>query len=88
MSQTPGKLPKRANDGSQNQFEPLLDSNEAAELLKIHPKTLQRMARRGEIPSIQIGKLWRFRGSELNAWAQGIIAHSYPCRLNSERREQ
>jgi hypothetical protein len=24
----------------------------------------------------------------LNAWARGIIAHSYPCRLNSERKEQ
>ena len=81
-------LPSDIKSSSQSQFEPLLDSNEAAELLKIHPKTLQRMARRGEIPSIQIGKLWRFRGSELNAWAQGIIAHSYPCRLNSERRDQ
>jgi hypothetical protein len=32
-------------------FEPLLDSDEAAALLKIHPKTLQRMARRGDIPA-------------------------------------
>ncbi len=31
-----------------NRFEPLLDSDEAADLLKIHPKTLQRMARRGD----------------------------------------
>ncbi|HKW19577.1 MAG TPA: helix-turn-helix domain-containing protein [Terriglobales bacterium] len=68
-------------------FEPLLDSDEAAALLKIHPKTLQRMARNGEVPGIQIGKLWRFRASELNAWMQGIIAHSYPCRLNLERRQ-
>jgi excisionase family DNA binding protein len=81
-------LPIEIKRNSQAEFEPLLDSNEAAELLKIHPKTLQRMARRGEIPSIQIGKLWRFRSSELNAWARGIIAHSYPCRLNSERKEQ
>ena len=81
-------LPTEIKRNSQTEFGPLLDSNEAAELLKIHPKTLQRMARRGEIPSIQIGKLWRFRSSELNAWAQGIIAHSYPCRLNPERREQ
>jgi excisionase family DNA binding protein len=81
-------LPTEVKRNSQTEFEPLLDTNEAAQLLKIHPKTLQRMARRGEIPSIQIGKLWRFRGSELNTWAQGIIAHSYPCRLNSERRGQ
>jgi excisionase family DNA binding protein len=49
-------------------YEPLLDSEEAAELLRIHPKTLQRMARNQEVPGIQIGKLWRFRMSELNAW--------------------
>lgn len=54
-------------------FEPLLDSDEAAQLLKIHPKTLQRMARRGEIPGVQVGRLWRFRRSELNAWVEKLI---------------
>lgn len=49
-------------------FEPLLDSEEAAALLRIHPKTLQRMARQGEIAAIHIGKLWRFRASALNEW--------------------
>ena len=49
-------------------FEQLLDSDEAAALLKIHPKTLQKMARNGEITGVQIGKLWRFRASVLNDW--------------------
>ena len=49
-------------------FEQLLDTDEAASLLKIHPKTLQKMARNGEITGVQIGKLWRFRASVLNAW--------------------
>ena len=51
-------------------FERLLDSEEAASLLKIHPKTLQKMARDGEIAGVQIGKLWRFRASALNDWLQ------------------
>jgi excisionase family DNA binding protein len=55
-------------------FEPLLDSEEAAALLKIHPKTLQRMARHGEIPGIQIGKLWRFRASDLAQWVEQIAS--------------
>ena len=55
-------------DDSSVHFEPLLDSTEAAALLKIHPKTLQRMARNGEIAAIQIGRLWRFRASILNSW--------------------
>jgi len=52
----------------EREFEPLLDTEEAAALLKIHPKTLQRLARNGEIAGIQIGRLWRFRASALNRW--------------------
>jgi excisionase family DNA binding protein len=54
-------------------FEPLLDSQQAATLLRIHPKTLQRMARNGQITGIQIGKLWRFRASELELWLRKRI---------------
>ena len=48
--------------------EPTLNSEEAAAILQIHPKTLQKMARRGIIPGRQIGDLWRFRASELDEW--------------------
>jgi excisionase family DNA binding protein len=54
--------------------EPLLDSAEAAQLLRIHPKTLQRMARKGQVPAIQIGKLWRFSSSALLLWEQEKLA--------------
>lgn len=54
--------------------EPLLDSVEAAQLLRIHPKTLQRMARKGEVPAMQIGKLWRFSASALLSWEQEKLA--------------
>lgn len=57
-----------------DKFERLLDSDEAAALLKIHPKTLQRMARNREIVGVQIGKLWRFRASALNAWLEQKLA--------------
>jgi excisionase family DNA binding protein len=50
------------------QFEQFLDSRDAAALLQIHPKTLQRLARKGEILGMRIGKLWRFRASDLDAW--------------------
>jgi DNA binding domain, excisionase family len=53
---------------SVTEFEPLLDSEQAANLLRIHPKTLQKMARRGEIHGTHVGKLWRFRASDLNEW--------------------
>jgi excisionase family DNA binding protein len=46
-------------------FEPLLDSEQAAALIRIHPKTLQRYARSGLIAGLRVGKLWRFRASDL-----------------------
>jgi excisionase family DNA binding protein len=61
-------------DPLSHSFEPLLDSEEAAALLKIHPKTLQKMARNGEISAIHIGKLWRFRVSALNDWLEKIAS--------------
>jgi len=48
--------------------EPLLDSNQAAAILKVHPRTLQRLVHRGEITAVHVGKLWRFRASALTAW--------------------
>ena len=50
------------------EFEPLLDAIEAAALLRMHPNTLKKKARLGEIPGHHIGKYWRFRISDLNDW--------------------
>jgi len=58
------------------EFEPLLDSQQAAELLRIHSKTLQRMARSGKLPAHRIGDLWRFRASELDAWLRSRMVSS------------
>ena len=54
--------------------EPLLDSDQAAAIMQIHPKTLQKLARRGEIRALQIGKVWRFRASVLDEWIQQKLA--------------
>jgi excisionase family DNA binding protein len=56
------------------EFERLLDSDEAASLLKIHPKTLQRLARQKRIAGVQIGKLWRFRVSSLDDFLREKMA--------------
>jgi excisionase family DNA binding protein len=50
------------------EFEPLLDVIEAAALLRMHPNTLRKKARLGEIPGRHVGKYWRFRVSDLNDW--------------------
>ena len=37
--------------------EPLLDSWQAAAMMNVHPKTLQKLARQGQIPGVHVGKL-------------------------------
>lgn len=44
---------------------PTLDITEAARLLKVHPKTLQGLARAGRIPACKIGRAWVFLESML-----------------------
>lgn len=39
---------------------PLLTTDEAAELLRVHPNTLRRLAEQGQIPHIRIGRSYRF----------------------------
>ena len=54
--------------------ERFLDTEEAAAIMKIHPKTLQKLARKGLVRGIHVGKLWRFRVSEIEEWAQRQMA--------------
>ena len=63
------------------EFEPLLDSTEAAALLRIHPKTLKRMARRGEIQARRVRRFWRFRASDLNDWLWRQGREGYDARV-------
>lgn len=54
--------------------ERLIDSEEAAAIIGIHPKTLQKMARRGQIRGVHVGKLWRFRASTIEEWISRELA--------------
>jgi excisionase family DNA binding protein len=65
---------KRASRNQTGSVEQLWDVAEAAKFLRIHPKTLRAKARRGVIPGVQVGRLWRFRASALNEWLDQIAS--------------
>jgi excisionase family DNA binding protein len=50
------------------------EKDEKRQRLRIHPKTLRTKARRGVIPGVQVGRLWRFRASALNEWLDEIAS--------------
>lgn len=63
-------------------FEPLLSAEEAADHLRIHVKTLQRLARERRVPTVRMGKYWRFRLSALDQWVstqQNQFQPAVPC---------
>jgi excisionase family DNA binding protein len=56
------------------------DCQEAAQFLRIHPKTVVRLARGGQLPSFRIGNRWRFRASDLDSWAHGAVISPHSLR--------
>jgi len=66
-------------------IERYVDSKAAADFLGLHPKTVERMARRGELPGHPVGagerKRWRFLLSELDAEMRSrVVSRRHPCR--------
>ena len=51
-------------------FEQLASADEAAVHLRLHVKTLRRLAKEGRVPCAKIGKYNRFRLSELDHWVR------------------
>jgi len=48
----------------------VLTTEEAAELLSMHPKTLLRQVREGGIPAARVGRRWKFSRRQLLQWLE------------------
>ena len=58
------------------EYERLMSDVEAGHFLGgLHPKTVQRMARRGDLPAYRVGRYWRYRASELDQWLRVQSQH-------------
>jgi excisionase family DNA binding protein len=61
----------------------LLTLSEAANLLQVSTRTLQRMIRSGELPAFKAGGQWRVRETQLKQWVEsreGSIAEAKKTR--------
>lgn len=45
-----------------------LTTGEVLGYLNVTPRTIYRLIRAGELPAVRIGRQWRFRRSDLDAW--------------------
>jgi excisionase family DNA binding protein len=48
----------------------LLTLSEAADLLQVSTRTLQRMIRSGQLPAFKVGGQWRVRETQLRQWIE------------------
>lgn len=53
-------------------LEPFVNARDAGDFVKLHPATVQRLAREGRLPGHPVGdgsrRRWRFLLSELRSW--------------------
>ncbi len=42
--------------------------DDIARFLRLRTETVRAMARRGEIPALQVGRLWRFEPGQVKSW--------------------
>ncbi len=48
-----------------------LTADDLAKMFNLTPHGIRKLAREGKIPGKQIGKAWRFKKSEIEAWWAG-----------------
>ncbi len=60
--------------GGEEKMSQVMTSVEAAEYLKMHVKTVCRLAKEGKIPAKKVGSEWRFLRSVLDNWlAEALV---------------
>jgi excisionase family DNA binding protein len=47
---------------------PVLTVQDLAHYLKIHPSTVYRLLKRGQLPAFKIGSDWRFGVEDIDRW--------------------
>lgn len=52
-----------------------IGTEEAAKMLGVTPRTVARLAEHGEIPGFRVGRLWKFRPSDIQEYIEKQFRH-------------
>jgi len=53
-----------------SRFPAFLTTEEVLGYLKVNPRTIYRLIRTGELPAVRIGRLWRFKRTDVDDWLE------------------
>ena len=51
--------------------ESFLTTEEVLEYLQVNLRTVYRLIKAGKIPAVRVGRQWRFKRADLDAWLDG-----------------
>ena len=58
--------------------ETFLTTDEVLEYLQVNLRTVYRLIKAGKIPPVRVGRQWRFRKADIDAWLERERSHSIP----------
>ncbi|UTW11959.1 methylation-associated defense system helix-turn-helix domain-containing protein MAD1 [Marinobacterium rhizophilum] len=58
----------------------ILTIKEVASFLKVHERTVYRLAAKGDIPAFKVANSWRFRQEDIDHWITQQT--SFPLKVN------
>tara|TARA_B110000263_G_C14972519_1_gene357726 strand:- start:27 stop:464 length:438 start_codon:yes stop_codon:yes gene_type:complete len=58
--------------------ETFLTTDEVLEYLQVNLRTVYRLIKAGKIPAVRVGRQWRFRKADIDAWLERERSHSIP----------
>jgi excisionase family DNA binding protein len=59
------------NKGDTDMEKRLLTVNEAADYLRVQPRTIRKWLREARLPAVKAGRLWRIEEDALSAYVKG-----------------
>ena len=63
--------------------EGFLTTEEVLEYLQVNLRTVYRLIKAGKIPAVRVGRQWRFRKRDIDAWLESQRSHQTAARHSS-----
>ena len=61
----------------------ILTLPEVADYLRVHPSTIYRLVKKGQIPALKIGSDWRFNRESIDEWLAAAETSTAPAAIDS-----